>query len=69
MAEVTIKISGMTCTGCVRTVEKAVMSIPGVTSARVDLSRQEVTFEAEEALQLSAVQKAVEQAGFDIQAD
>ncbi|NKD86912.1 heavy-metal-associated domain-containing protein [Haematospirillum sp. 15-248] len=69
MVKLTIKISGMTCTGCARTVEKAVMSIPGVNSARVDLSRQEVTFEAQEALQLSAVQQAVEQAGFDIRAD
>ncbi|AMW35273.1 heavy-metal-associated domain-containing protein [Haematospirillum jordaniae] len=69
MAELTIKISGMTCSGCARTVEKAVMGIPGVTSARVDLSRQEVTLEAQETLQLSTVQKAVEQAGFDIRAD
>ena len=69
MAELTIKISGMTCSGCARTVEKAVMGVSGVTWARVDLSRHEVTFEAQDALQLSAVQKAVEQAGFDIRAD
>lgn len=37
MATVTLKISGMTCGGCVRSVENALKRVKGVQSAQVDL--------------------------------
>ncbi len=35
---VELKVSGMTCMGCVRGVEKALTRTPGVSSAKVDLA-------------------------------
>ena len=38
MEHVQLKVSGMTCNGCVRGVEKALSRVEGVASAKVDLA-------------------------------
>ncbi len=35
--QIKLKITGMSCAGCVATVEKALKKVPGVTDAKVDL--------------------------------
>ena len=37
MEEITLKVDGMTCGGCVNSVEKAVTRLPGVAEVKVDL--------------------------------
>ena len=36
--DIELKVEGMTCQGCVRSVEKKLKSVPGVESAAVDLA-------------------------------
>ncbi|KAF1050507.1 MAG: Copper-exporting P-type ATPase [Burkholderia gladioli] len=44
-APVTLNVSGMTCGGCARRVEKALAEVPGVAQAKVDLAASQVTVE------------------------
>lgn len=39
MQTLTLRIDGMTCGGCVRSVKKVLESVPGVRSAEVSLER------------------------------
>ncbi|MEF2070408.1 heavy metal translocating P-type ATPase [Consotaella aegiceratis] len=59
-------VEGMTCASCVRRVERAIASVPGVRSANVNLAteRADVTFEA--APDDAAVVGAIEQAGYEV---
>lgn len=41
----TLKITGMTCGHCVKHVESALLKVPGVTGATVDLTRGEARVE------------------------
>lgn len=47
MAVKTFKVEGMTCASCVARVEKALASIPGVSSAVVNLATEEATITSE----------------------
>ncbi|MBN3725342.1 heavy-metal-associated domain-containing protein, partial [Burkholderia sp. Ac-20379] len=42
---VTLDVSGMTCGGCARRVEKALAAVPGVAEAKVDLAASQATVE------------------------
>ena len=46
METVTLKINGMTCAGCVRSVKKVLEGVPGVRSAEVSLERGQATVRA-----------------------
>lgn len=62
MSQTTLRITGMTCTHCVAAVTKALQAVPGVTSATVNLDRQEgIVTGAAEGEQLI---KAVEDEGY-----
>jgi len=49
-AKAVVRIGGMSCGHCVMRVEKGVAGMPGVKSAKVDLGKQEGTFEFDPAL-------------------
>jgi copper chaperone CopZ len=49
MATATLKISGMSCEHCVRTLTSALQNVAGVARANVDLSRNRATVEYDEA--------------------
>lgn len=59
----TYKVSGMTCGGCVRSVEKAIKAVAPAAQVSVDLESGKVSVEgiADDGL----VAKAVDDAGFD----
>jgi P-type Cu+ transporter len=65
----TLAIDGMTCASCVRRVERALASVPGVTSASVNLAtgqaivRHDANVESADAL-VSAATGAVDRAGY-----
>ncbi|QIG49321.1 copper-translocating P-type ATPase [Nordella sp. HKS 07] len=63
-----IGIEGMTCASCVGRVEKAIKAVPGVASAAVNLAteRAEVAFAA--TVDVSAVIRAIEHAGYQARA-
>ena len=67
-ASVQLKVEGMTCQGCVRSVEKKLSGISGVQSVNVDLpgGKAAVTFDDSQ-VQPSQLIGAIEQIGFHAQ--
>jgi copper chaperone len=61
-----IKVSGMTCQGCVRSVTRVLEAVPGVASVEVSLERGEakVGFDPARA-DLARLRRAIEDAGFE----
>jgi copper chaperone len=65
MATAQLKIGGMTCGGCVRSVTKKLTSLDGVMSADVNLDAANATVEYDEARATPASMiAAVQQIGF-----
>ncbi len=64
MRETVLKIEGMTCTYCKTAVEKALIGVPGVTGAKVDLAKKQAM--AAGTAELTAMAKAVDEAGFKV---
>jgi Cu+-exporting ATPase len=64
-----IPIGGMTCASCVARVERALLAVPGVASASVNLATERATVhvldEVRSTLIANALAQAVERAGFD----
>ena len=67
MENVTLKVDGMTCGGCVASVERVLKAVPGVVAVKVQLSPglAEVNFDPART-QVAALKTAVEAAGYDI---
>lgn len=61
-----ISIEGMSCGHCTASVEKALKAVVGVTAVTVDLASKTATVEAGEGLSTDALQKAVNDAGFQV---
>lgn len=60
-----LKIEGMTCAACARTVERASEKLPGVKSASVNFATEKLNINYDNAIiTLSDIQKAVEKAGY-----
>ena len=62
--EVAFQVEGMTCASCVARVEKALLKVPGVLSASVNLATERATVRAMSTVPASALHAAVEQAGY-----
>jgi copper chaperone len=68
METLTLKVKGMTCGGCVRSVKKVLESVPGVRSAEVSLEPAQATVLLEAAGSpaiLAALRAAIEEAGYE----
>jgi copper chaperone CopZ len=62
---VELKVEGMTCQGCVRSVEKKLSGVAGVESAQVDLAAGKAVVVFDDAkVQFGQLIVAVEQIGF-----
>jgi len=63
-----IDVQGMSCQNCARHVQKALAALPGVTSASVDLARNEahVTFDSD-IVPISRLMQTVNQTGYTAQ--
>lgn len=62
-----LKISGMTCTTCITTIEKCLLHLDGVTNAQVNLGNEAAMVEYESAkLNLADLEKAVTDAGYRV---
>jgi copper ion binding protein len=60
-----IKVSGMTCEHCKARVEKALSSVDGVKSAKVDLKKAEATVSFSKDVADDVLKKAVIDAGYE----
>jgi copper chaperone len=67
MENVTLKVDGMSCGGCVASVERVLKAVPGVIAVKVQLSPglAEVNFDPART-QVAALKTAVEAAGYDV---
>jgi len=65
--QITLKVTGMTCQGCVRSVKTVLESVPGVTAAEVSLEHSEasVAFDPTRA-SVAQLKAAVHEAGYEV---
>lgn len=61
---ITLKIGGMECSGCVKSVQNALERLPGVLSVEVNLEQEKASLQAAETVRLDQLIEAVEEAGF-----
>jgi len=59
----TLRITGMTCNGCVKHVDKALRGVPGVRAVQVTLPDR-ASVEHDDSASLPAMLEAVESAGY-----
>ena len=63
-----LKITGMTCGGCVSKIEGALKAVPGVNSAKVSLANHEATVQFSDGqTSHKQLQSAIEKAGYGVQ--
>ena len=62
----TYTVAGMTCSHCLSAVTEEVTKIPGVTDVQVDLGSGAVTIASEAPVAETAVQAAVDEAGYEL---
>ncbi|HEV8689707.1 MAG TPA: heavy metal translocating P-type ATPase, partial [Ideonella sp.] len=62
-----LQVTGMTCASCVMRVEKALLKVPGVSSAAVNLATETATVQALPTVPLAAITAAIEKAGYAAQ--
>ena len=68
MKQIKIKIEGMTCGGCVSSVQNALQAVVGVEAISVSLEDGLAVVAYDElACDVSAIVEAIEEAGFDTQ--
>lgn len=65
MAELELKIEGMTCQHCVMAVKKAVDGINGVSSSDVEVGSAKVTYD-ESASNKEAIVSVIQNAGYKV---
>ncbi len=62
-------VTGLTCNHCVMTVSRAVAGVPGITGVSIDLvanGESTLHVQSDEAVDASAVETAVETAGYHV---
>jgi copper chaperone len=66
METIVLKVAGMTCGGCVRSVGNVLKAMPGVASAEVSLEKSEAKVAFDPALaNQAALRKAIGDAGYE----
>ena len=66
MTEVTIKVAGMSCSGCVRNVTGVLKALPGVTDVEVSLDEAQAAISYDPAqVNVDRLRQAIMDAGFD----
>ena len=68
MKQTRLKIDGMTCAGCVASVQNALRRVPGVRLVNVDLPGAHATVEHDDMVAPAVLAGAVHDAGFDAEA-
>ena len=67
MTTITLTIDGMSCEGCVKSVQNALLTVTGVTQATVTLSPAVATVSYHDTYTNTAtIVSAIEDAGFDV---
>ncbi|RZJ08031.1 MAG: copper-translocating P-type ATPase [Rubrivivax sp.] len=64
MKQVALQVEGMTCASCVGRVEKALLRVPGVSGASVNLATERATVQTFSAVPVDTLKAAVAKAGY-----
>lgn len=64
-----LKISGMTCDGCVKSVTRVLERVDGVEGVAVSLEEETASVNVGEGVEVGALVDAVERAGFEATAE
>ena len=62
----TLKIKGMSCQHCVKTVKKALEEIDGISNVDVDLAKGEAIFEEVRPVDGDLIREKIEKAGYEL---
>jgi copper chaperone len=66
MASITLKVAGMSCGGCVKSVSNVLLALPGVTKAEVTLDPAQAVIEYEDGkVTREQMVQTIDDAGFD----
>lgn len=69
MEQVKLHVEGMTCGGCVKSIQNALGNRAGVSKAEADLASKQVTIDFDPAvIQRDGLVQAISDAGFDVAA-
>lgn len=69
MKTIELKVAGMTCGGCVKSIQNALNEQDGVSEATADLDSATVKVDFDPAsIEEGAIKEAIEAAGFDVAA-
>ena len=63
---VELQVDGMTCASCVARVEKALLKVPGVTTASVNLATEKASVGALGSVSFATLAAAIDKAGYEI---
>jgi copper chaperone len=67
MNKLTLTVTGMSCMGCVKSVERLVSSLPGVASVDVDLASGRVEVAHDPAMcSLQMIRQSIEEGGYKV---
>ncbi len=61
-----VGVKGMSCQHCVMSVKKALSRLDGVQNVEVDLQKQEVHFDNLKPVPTIQIEKAIEDAGYEV---
>ncbi|MFZ5993539.1 MAG: heavy-metal-associated domain-containing protein [Thermodesulfobacteriota bacterium] len=62
----TIKIKGMSCDHCVKTVSKVLNGIEGIKNVKVSLEKGEATFDEEKPVDVNMIKEQIKKAGYEV---
>ena len=66
MQTTTLEVKGMTCGGCVRSVERVLKAITGVTEVEVTLADGMVRVKSDDSHGFAQFKQAIEDAGYEV---
>ena len=66
MRTTTLEVKGMTCGGCVRSVERVLKAITGVTEVEVILADGMVRVKSDDSQEFAQFKQALEDAGYEV---
>jgi copper chaperone len=61
-----LKVKGMSCQHCVMSVTKALSQLEGIKNVQVDLAKGVVQFDNTKAVLMDQIEKAIEEAGYQV---
>ncbi|NLA89683.1 MAG: heavy-metal-associated domain-containing protein [Alcaligenaceae bacterium] len=66
MQEQTIRVDGMSCQNCVKHVNEALSTVPGVEQVEVSLENANAIIKSKDGIDIEVLRTALDEAGYDL---